>query len=192
MSPKKAAQTSASRSTGRGSQLLTAEERAAMKETLDERRRAGLGKADGESDVLAKIAEMPKPDRAIAERLHAIIKASAPTLAARTWYGMPAYARDGKVVCFFQSGQKFKSRYATFGFQPAANLDDGYLANLLCPQAAHPRRREKDRQARQESGELRKTVANSARCAKEGSSARRDDSRPAISGTNRQECLTPR
>jgi uncharacterized protein YdhG (YjbR/CyaY superfamily) len=125
MSPKKAAQKSARRRTGKGSQLLTAEEQAAMKETLNERRRARSGKADGESDVLAKIAEMPEPDRAIAERLHAIIKASAPTLAARTWYGMPAYAKNGKVVCFFQSGQKFKSRYATFGFQPAANLDDG-------------------------------------------------------------------
>jgi uncharacterized protein YdhG (YjbR/CyaY superfamily) len=96
-----------------------------MRETLDERRRERLGKADGESDVLAKIAEMTEPDRAMAERLHAIIKASAPTLAPRTWYGMPAYAKDGQVVCFFQSGQKFKARYATFGFQPAANLDEG-------------------------------------------------------------------
>ena len=127
MSPKKAAQTSVRRTTGRASQLLTAEERAAMRETLNERRRARSGEADGESDVLAKIAEMPEPDRVMAERLHTIIKASAPTLAPRTWYGMPAYAKDGKVVCFFQSGQKFKSRYATFGFQDAANLDDGDL-----------------------------------------------------------------
>src|SRR6202165_1619369 len=82
-------------------------------------------KADGESAVLANIAEMPGPDRAIGERLHAIIKASAPALSPRTWYGMPAYAKDGKVVCFFQSGQKFKTRYATFGFSDAANLDEG-------------------------------------------------------------------
>ncbi|HEV3166971.1 MAG TPA: hypothetical protein VGZ22_23285 [Isosphaeraceae bacterium] len=125
MSPKKAAQTSVRRTTGGASQLLSAEERAAMRETLNERRRARSGEADGESDVLAKIAEMPKPDRVMAERLHAIIKASAPTLTPRTWYGMPAYAKEGQVVCFFQSGQKFKSRYATFGFQPAANLDEG-------------------------------------------------------------------
>jgi uncharacterized protein YdhG (YjbR/CyaY superfamily) len=124
MSPKKAAQTSVRR-TGSSSQLLTAEERAAMKETLNERRRARSGDGDGESDVLAKIAEMAEPDRVMAERLHAIIKASAPTLAPKTWYGMPAYAKDGKVVCFFQSGQKFKSRYATFGFQDSANLDEG-------------------------------------------------------------------
>ncbi len=125
MSPKKAQETSVRRTTGRATQLLTAEERAAMKETLNERRRARAGEVDGESDVLAKIAEMPEPDRAMAERLHTIIKASAPALAPRTWYGMPAYAKDGKVVCFFQSGQKFKSRYATLGFQQAANLDDG-------------------------------------------------------------------
>src|SRR5881275_1975361 len=89
--------------------------------------RASKGFADGESDVLAKIAEMPKPDRAIAERLHAIIKASAPALSPRTWCGMPAYAKDGKVVCFFQSGQKFKTRYATFGFSDRANLDNGAM-----------------------------------------------------------------
>ncbi|MGH2869182.1 MAG: iron chaperone [Solirubrobacteraceae bacterium] len=124
MSTKKSAQTSVRR-TGRESQLLTAEERAAMRETLNERRRARSGGDDGESDVLAKIAEMAEPDRGMAKRIHAVIKASAPTLAPRTWYGMPAYAKDGKVVCFFQSGQKFKSRYATFGFQQAANLDEG-------------------------------------------------------------------
>ena len=84
-------------------------------------------KADGESAVLAKIAEMPKPDRAIAKRLHAIIRASAPALSPKTWYGMPAYAKDGKVVCFFQSAQKFKTRYATFGFSDAANLDKGAM-----------------------------------------------------------------
>ena len=114
------------RSTGaKSSNLLSDEERAAMKETLKERRRALSGEANVESDVLAKIAEMPEPDRGMAKRLHAVIKASAPNLSPKTWYGMPAYAKDGRVVCFFQSGQKFKSRYATFGFQPAANLDDG-------------------------------------------------------------------
>src|SRR3954471_18135242 len=101
---------------------FTTEERAAMKERAQELK---AGKADGESDVLAKIAEMPKPDRVMAERIHAIVKASAPALSPRTWYGMPAYARDGKVVCFFQSAAKFKSRYATFGFSDEANLDDG-------------------------------------------------------------------
>jgi uncharacterized protein YdhG (YjbR/CyaY superfamily) len=109
----------------RPSRLLSDEERAAMKETLKERRRALSGEVDGEGDVLAKIAEMSEPDRGIAKRLHAVVKANAPALSPRTWYGMPAYAKDGKVVCFFQSGQKFKSRYATFGFQDAANLDDG-------------------------------------------------------------------
>ncbi|PZR61827.1 MAG: hypothetical protein DLM71_07870 [Chloroflexi bacterium] len=89
--------------------------------------RANKNKADGESDVLAKIAEMPEPDRAIAKRLHAIIKTSAPTLSPKTWYGMPAYARDGKVVCFFTSADKFKSRYATLGFNDDANLDDGAM-----------------------------------------------------------------
>ena len=125
MSPKEAAKTSPRSTTSRGSGLLTAEEKAAMRETLNERRRARSDKADGESDVLAKIAEMPKPDRVIAERIHAIVKAKAPTLTPKTWYGMPAYAKDGKVICFFQSGAKFKSRYATLGFQQDANLDDG-------------------------------------------------------------------
>ena len=105
---------------------FTDEERAAMRERVQERKaRPGAGKEDGESAVLAKIAEMPEPDRAMGKRLHAIIKASAPGLSPRTWYGMPAYARDGKVVCFFQSAQKFKTRYATLGFSDAANLDDG-------------------------------------------------------------------
>ena len=89
--------------------------------------KAARGKADGERDVLAKIAEMPEPDRAMAERLHALIKASAPTLSPRTWYGMPAYAKDGKVLCFFQSAQKFKSRYAPLGFSDEANLDEGAM-----------------------------------------------------------------
>ena len=125
MSPKEAAKTSPRSTTSSGSGLLTAEEKAAMRETLNERRRARSDKADGESDVLAKIAEMPKPDRVMAERIHAIVKAKAPTLTPKAWYGMPAYAKDGKVICFFQSGAKFKSRYATFGFQQDANLDDG-------------------------------------------------------------------
>jgi uncharacterized protein YdhG (YjbR/CyaY superfamily) len=105
--------------------LLSDEERAAMKETITERRRALSGEADGESDVLTKIAEMAEPDRAIAKRIHAIVKASAPALSPRTFYGMPAYAKDGKVVCFFQSGLKYKTRYATLGFQDKANLDEG-------------------------------------------------------------------
>ncbi len=111
---------------------FTDEERAAMKERAQElkaaaRRGSRAGKADGERDVLAKIAEMPEPDRSMAERLHAVIKASAPALSPRLWYGMPAYARDGKVVCFFQSAQKFKTRYATFGFSDEANLDEGAM-----------------------------------------------------------------
>ncbi len=108
---------------------FTDEEQAAMKERARElkagsRRGPRAKKADGEADVLAKIAEMPAPDRAMAERIHAIIKASAPTLSPKTWYGMPAYAKDGKVVCFFQSADKFKARYATLGFNDPANLDD--------------------------------------------------------------------
>lgn len=125
MSPKRAAPQAAGRAPGRKAQLMTAEERAAMKETFDERRRAQSGEADGESDVRAKIAEMPQPDRGMAERFHAIVKASAPSLAPKTFYGMPAYAKDGKVVCFFQSGQKYKTRYATVGFQQSARLDEG-------------------------------------------------------------------
>ena len=110
--------------TGKTSKGFTAEERAAMKERAQELK-AEARKADGESAVLAKIAEMPGPDRTIAKRLHAIIKASAPVLSPKTWYGMPAYAKDGKVVCYFQSAEKFKSRYATFGFSDEANLDEG-------------------------------------------------------------------
>ena len=101
---------------------FTAEEKAAMKERARELKSAG-----GESEVLEKIAEMPESDRAIAERIHAIVRATAPELAPRTWYGMPAYAKDGKVVCFFQSGSKFKTRYATLGFSDKANLDDGAM-----------------------------------------------------------------
>jgi uncharacterized protein YdhG (YjbR/CyaY superfamily) len=111
---------------------FTGEERAAMKERAREQRAAArrgprAAKADGEGDLLAKIAEMRGTDRAMAERLHAVIKASAPALSPRTWYGMPAYARDGKVVCFFQSAQKFNTRYATLGFNDAANLDEGTM-----------------------------------------------------------------
>ena len=122
----KATQGSAKSTTaiGKTSKGFTDEERGAMKERVKELK-AAADKADGESAVLARIAEMPGPDRALGERLHAIIKASAPALSPRTWYGMPAYAKDGKVVCFFQSGQKFKTRYATFGFSDAANLDEG-------------------------------------------------------------------
>jgi hypothetical protein len=107
---------------------FTDEERAAMKEHAKELKAAArAGKADGESAVLAKIAEMPEPDRAMAERLHALITASAPALSPKTWYGQPAYAKDGKVVCFFQGAHKFNSRYATFGFNDAANLDEGTM-----------------------------------------------------------------
>ena len=116
--------------TQKSAQGFTDEERAAMKERSQELKaaaRANKDKADGESAVLAAIAALPEPDHAMAQRLHAIIKASAPALAPKTWYGMPAYALDGKVVCFFQSAQKFKTRYSTFGFSDAANLDDGNL-----------------------------------------------------------------
>ncbi len=112
----------------RKSSGFTAEERAAMKERAKELRaeaRADKDRAAGERAVLEKIAELPEPDRTMAQRLHAIIQESAPVLSPRTWYGMPAYAKDGKVVCFFQSAEKFKTRYATFGFQHEANLDEG-------------------------------------------------------------------
>jgi uncharacterized protein YdhG (YjbR/CyaY superfamily) len=120
---KSAKSTAASGKTSKG---FTDEERAAMKERLLEQK-ASASRADGERALLAKIAEMPEPERRMAKRLHAIITASAPALWPRTWYGMPAYARDGKVVCFFQSAQKFKSRYATFGFSDEANLDEGAM-----------------------------------------------------------------
>ena len=118
------------KATQKSAKGFTDEERAAMKERAQELKaeaRANKDKAEGESAVLAKIAEMPEPDRAMAKRLHAIIKASAPALLPKTWYGMPAYAKDGKVVCFFQSAQKFNTRYATFGFSDTANLDEGAL-----------------------------------------------------------------
>jgi uncharacterized protein YdhG (YjbR/CyaY superfamily) len=118
--------------TGKTFEGFTDEERGAMKERAKElkseaRRAPRAAKADGESAVLAKIAELPEPDRALAERLHGIIKANAPALSPKTWYGMPAYAKDGKIVCFFQPAQKFQSRYATFGFNDAANLDEGTM-----------------------------------------------------------------
>ena len=116
--------------TGKTYDGFTDEERGAMKERAKELKaeaRADKDRAEGERAVLAKIAEMPEPDRVLAERLHAIIKASAPALSPKTWYGMPAYAKDGKIVCFFTSADKFKSRYATFGFNDSANLDDGTM-----------------------------------------------------------------
>ena len=111
---------------------FTAGERAAMKDRAKElktagRRTSGAGKADGESELLAKIADMQPSDRALAERLHAVIKASAPALSPTTWYGMPAYAKDGKTICFFKPAQKFRTRYATLGFSDKANLDDGAM-----------------------------------------------------------------
>jgi uncharacterized protein YdhG (YjbR/CyaY superfamily) len=123
---KKATRQAAKKTTGKASKGFTAEERAAMRERARELKAEGR-KADGERDLLAKIAEMPEADRVMAERLHAIVRASAPDLAPRTWYGMPAYAKDGDVVCFFQSAQKFKSRYATLGFSDKANLDKGAM-----------------------------------------------------------------
>jgi uncharacterized protein YdhG (YjbR/CyaY superfamily) len=112
----------------RRSKGFTDEERAAMRERARELNAEARGdRADGESTVLAKIAEMPEPDRTMSKRLHALIKASAPALSPKTWYGMPAYAKGGKVVCYFQSAHKFKSRYATFGFNDTANLDEGAM-----------------------------------------------------------------
>jgi uncharacterized protein YdhG (YjbR/CyaY superfamily) len=129
---KKGTRQSAKSSAGTASKAFTDEERAAMRERAQEvraatRRGSSADQADGESEVLAKIAEMPEPDRTMAERLHAIVAASAPALSPRTWYGMPAYAKDGKVVCFFQTRQKFKTRYATLGFSDKANLDEGAM-----------------------------------------------------------------
>jgi uncharacterized protein YdhG (YjbR/CyaY superfamily) len=132
MSARKTTQKSAksTAASGKKSKGFTAEERAAMKERAQEVKaeaRRGRTKADGESDVMAKIAEMPEPDRAMAERLHALIKATAPALSPKTWYGMPAYAKGGKVVCYFTPASKFKERYATFGFNATANLDEGNM-----------------------------------------------------------------
>lgn len=128
MSAKKATKKSAKSTpaTDKKAKGFTPEERAAMKERAQELK-AEAARADGESAVLAKIAEMQGSDRAMATKLHAIIKASAPDLSPKTWYGMPAYARDGKIVCFFQSAQKFNARYATLGFNDEAKLDDGAM-----------------------------------------------------------------
>ena len=128
----KSARSTSTTSTGKASTGFTDEERAAMREHVEElkaaaRRGARGDKADEERAVLEKIAEMPAPDRVMAERIHAIIKASAPGLAPRLWYGMPAYARDGNVICFFQAAQKFKARYATLGFSDKATLDEGHM-----------------------------------------------------------------
>ena len=138
MSPKKKTEKSAKssprkaskKSEKKSSKGFSNEERAAMKDRAQELKAEAhwkKNKAEGENDVLAKIAEMKGSDRAMAERLHAIIKESAPNLAPRTWYGMPAYSKDGRVLCYFQSAQKFKSRYATFGFNETANLDEGSM-----------------------------------------------------------------
>ncbi len=125
-------QKSAKSTTAKTFKGFTDEERIAMKERVQEQKAAArrgprADKADGERDVLAKIAEMPEPDRTLGERIHAVVKANAPALLPRTWYGMPAYAKDGKVVCFFQAADKFKARYATFGFNDAANIDEGTM-----------------------------------------------------------------
>jgi len=114
------------KSTKKTKPVFTAEERAAIRERAKEQK-ASSSKADGEADILAKIAEMPAADQAMAKKIHAIVKASAPDLEPRTWYGMPAYARGGKVICFFTPASKFKERYATFGFNAEANLDDGTM-----------------------------------------------------------------
>jgi uncharacterized protein YdhG (YjbR/CyaY superfamily) len=126
MSAKKSTQESPKTASSKKSKGFSAEERAAMKERAQELK-AEARNADGEKALLAKIAEMPEPDRTMAERLHAIVKSAAPALSPKTWYGMPAYARDGKVVCYFQSADKFKARYATLGFSDEANLDDGTM-----------------------------------------------------------------
>jgi uncharacterized protein YdhG (YjbR/CyaY superfamily) len=125
MAEKKPAKKSATKSAGK-SQGFTAAEKAAMRERAKELK-AEARRADLEEALLAKIAEMPEPDRVMAERVHAIVKANAPDLSPKTWYGMPAYAKEGKVVCFFQSADKFESRYATFGFNDTANLDEGAM-----------------------------------------------------------------
>jgi uncharacterized protein YdhG (YjbR/CyaY superfamily) len=123
MSPTKSTKKPAKRTAGKAAEQFTAEEKAAMRERVREMKAGG----GGESEVLGKIAEMPESDRVMAERIHAIVTTTAPELSPRTWYGMPAYAKDGKVLCFFRSAQKFKSRYATLGFSDKANLDEGTM-----------------------------------------------------------------
>ena len=143
-------------SSTRQSDRFSAEERAAMKERARELK-AGRrpGNPDGEANLLAKIAEMPDADRAVAERVHAIVKASAPALTCRTWYGMPAYAKDGNVICFFRNAGKFKTRYATLGFSDKANLRRRYVADRLRGDGTDSSRRSPDRHARQNSGDLK-------------------------------------
>lgn len=165
--PKGRVKTSGQATRGKASAGFTVEERAAMRERAREvkaERGTGAGDTAGESDVLAKIAEMSEPDRSMAERIHAIVKDSAPDLSPRTWYGMPAYAKDGKVVCFFQGAQKFKTRYATFGFSDRANLDDGqHVADGVRTRDADRRRRGEDPYAREEVSELRDAATCSVR-----------------------------
>ena len=127
MKDKKPKSTASRTPSKKSSTAFSAEERAAMRELARERKAAAAGKVDSEADVLAKIAEMPERDRAMGERLHAIIMSAAPELAPRLWYGMPAYAKDGSVVCFFQNAAKFKARYATLGFSDKARLDEGSM-----------------------------------------------------------------
>ena len=156
---KKATRKSAKSTAGKTSKGFTPEERAAMKERAKELK-AAANRADGEKAVLAAIAKMPEPDRSMGKRLHAIIKAAAPALSPKTWYGMPAYAKDDKVVCYFQSADKFKSRYADVRLQrhgePRPRRD---VVDLLRAEGVDRRRRGKDRQAREESGELRTELA---------------------------------
>jgi uncharacterized protein YdhG (YjbR/CyaY superfamily) len=162
MRPKSETQKSAKNATVTSKAVVgfTKEERAAIQERalelkVEARRSPRAKKVDGETDALAKIAEMPEPDRAMAQRLHAIIKASAPTLAPRTWYGMPAYAKDGNVVCFFQSAHKFKVRYSTFGFSDKANLDEGTVWPVaFALKALTAADEDKDRRPRKTSREL--------------------------------------
>ncbi len=143
---------------------FTDEERAAMRERAKEQKaeaRANKKRAEGEGDLLAKIAEMAEPDRAMAGRLHEIVKASAPALSPKTWYGMPAYAnKDGKVICYFTPASKFKERYATFGFNATANLDEGAMWPTSFADGVDCHRRSKDQRAREESGELRMNPAS--------------------------------
>lgn len=126
MADRKSGRKSTSKSAKSSATGLTAEERAALRETARERKAEAQGQND-EKALLAKIAEMPEPDRSMGKRLHALIKGAAPSLSSKTWYGMPAYYKDGKVICFFQSADKFKARYATFGFSDTANLDEGAM-----------------------------------------------------------------
>ena len=152
---KKGTKTPAKR-TGTSNHTFTAEERAAMRERAQELKAVQRNREQGERALLAKVAEMPEPDRAMAERLHAIVTESAPALWPKTWYGMPAYAKDDKIVCFFQSAEKFKSRYATLGFNDEGEPRRGrHVADLLRAEEAVGRGRAKDQRARQESGELR-------------------------------------